>query len=316
MKRTALLAAITFTFVPLYAQASGTDASSPVASGHGVVIERSDLANELRIIPEDQRREILETPEAGRDLIHQMYFRGRMAVVAEEQGYTEEELVRAQIKRLKERLYREIVPRRFVEQLDLPDFAEAAREYYEANTDEFMVTEERRSAHILVRAPDDEDKARRRDHAEDLLEQAKAGADFAELAREHGEDGTREIGGDLGFSRRGRMVEEFDDVVFDEMEPGDIQLVETRFGFHIVHLRDIEGGAPREFDEVRERIEDRLRGEYVEEELTAYLTSLGSPRDAEIDEGAIRAVIDEMRAELKGSLDDEDAVDEIIAPTN
>ncbi|WP_018649199.1 MULTISPECIES: peptidylprolyl isomerase [unclassified Thioalkalivibrio] len=311
MKRTALFVAVSLLVLPVGASATGTDDADPVASGPGVVIERSDLANELRIIPEDQRRELLENPEVGRDLIHQMYFRGRMAVLAEELGYADEEIVQAQIKRLKERFYREIVPRRFVEQIELPDFSDAAREYYDANLDDFMVEEERRASHILLRAPDDERKERRREEAEELLAKLRDGADFAEVAQEHGEDGTRQIGGDLGYFKRGRMVEEFDEVVFG-MEPGDVELLETRFGFHLVYLRDVEGGEPRAFEEVEERIKDRLRAEYVEEELTSYLTSVGSPRDAEIDDEAIVAVIESMREELEDQ--EPDVADELMVP--
>lgn len=312
MKNTALFIAISLLIFPLGAGATDSNEASPVASGHGVVIERSDLANELRILPEDQRRELLENPEAGRDLIHQMYFRGRMAVLAEELGYAEEDLVQAQLERLKERLYREIVPRRFVEQMELPDFSEAAREYYDSNLEEFMVEEERRASHILLRAPDEEQKERRREKAEELLAELHDGADFAEYAREYGEDGTSEIGGDLGYFKRGRMVEEFDEIAF-AMEPGDIELIETRFGFHLVHLRDVEGGEPMPFEEVEERIKERLLGEYVEEELTSYLTSVASPRDAEIDDEAIAAVIESMRDELESQ--EPDAVDALTSPT-
>ncbi|WP_026280572.1 peptidylprolyl isomerase [Thioalkalivibrio sp. ALE9] len=311
MKSTALFTALSLFVFPLGLAVADTDETQPVAAGHGVVIERSDLANELRILPEDQRRELLENPEAGRDLIHQMYFRGRMAVLAEELGYADEAIVQAQLKRLQERLYREIVPRRFVDQMELPDFSDAAREYYDAHLDEFMVEEERRASHILLRAPDEDRKEQRRDEAQALLAELRDGADFGDYAREHGEDGTRQIGGDLGFFKRGRMVEEFDEVVF-AMEPGDIELVETRFGYHLVHLRDIEGGEPRPFEAVEDRIKERLLAEYVEEELTSYLTSVASPRDAEIDEDAIVAVIESMRDELEA--EDDDPVEDLIAP--
>lgn len=286
------------------------DADHTLASGHGVEVTRQDLENELRLLPEDRRKEVLENPDAAQDLINQMYFRGRMAVLAEELGYTDEALVQARMKRLHERLFRELVPRRYVETIELPDLSEAAREFYDANPEEFMQREEVHAAHILLRAPDPEDKERRRDEAEGLLQKLNDGARFADLAREHGEDGSSQIGGDLGFFTRDRMVEEFSDAVF-AMEPGDIDLVETRFGFHLVELRDRQGGEPRPFEDVEERIKDRLRAEYIEEELTSYLTSVASPRDAEIDTDAVIATV----REAAEALDDESGDDGATMPS-
>lgn len=267
------------------------------------MVTRTDLKNELRLIPEDRRREVLDNPEAAQDLINQMYFRGRMAVLAEELGYTEEALVQARMQRLHGRLFRELVPRRHVEKMELPDFTEAARQYYENNSDEFVPKEEVNAAHILLRAPDEADKERRRAEAQDLLQQLEDGASFSEMAQKHGEDGTRRIGGDLGFFSRENMVEEFSDAVF-AMEPGDIELVESRFGFHLVEFRERRGGEPRPFDAVEEQIKERLRSEYIEEELTSYLTSVASPADAEMDEEAIRSTVEKAREELEGEADE------------
>lgn len=277
--------------------ASDADANPVLASGKGVEITRTDLEHELRLIPAERRQEILDDPGAAQDLVNQMYFRGRMAVLAEELGYTEEPLVQARMQRLQERLFRELVPRRHVEKMELPDFTEAARTYYENHLDEFVPEEEVNAAHILLRAPDAEDKERRRAEAEELLRQIEEGASFSEMAQEHGEDGTRRLGGDLGFFSREKMVEEFSDAVF-AMEPGEVELVETRFGFHLVEFRERRGGEPEPFEAVEEDIKERLRQEYIEEELTSYLTSVASPADAEMDEEAIRSTLENARGEL------------------
>lgn len=78
--------------------------------------------------------------------------------------------------------------------------------------------------------------------AEEVLAKAlEPGADFGALAREFSEDpGSAAMGGDLGYSRRGMMVPEFEQTVFDELEVGEIteNLVETAFGFHIIKKED------------------------------------------------------------------------------
>ncbi|MCA9793065.1 MAG: peptidylprolyl isomerase [Candidatus Eremiobacteraeota bacterium] len=82
-----------------------------------------------------------------------------------------------------------------------------------------------RCSHILV-----EDKAQ----AEKLLEELKAGADFAAKAKEHSKCPSGRNGGDLGRFGKGAMVPEFDKVAF-ELEEGEMSgLVKTKFGYHIL----------------------------------------------------------------------------------
>ncbi len=78
-----------------------------------------------------------------------------------------------------------------------------------------------------------------RQKAQDILEQIKAGADFEEMARLYGEDGTRETGGDLGWFGKGEMIPQFEFAAF-ALKKGELaqDLVETEFGFHILKVYD------------------------------------------------------------------------------
>ncbi len=63
---------------------------------------------------------------------------------------------------------------------------------------------------------------------------------FDELALEFSEDDSnKEKGGDLGYFRPGRMVPEFNNFVFDN-NAGDLGVVETDFGFHVVHINELK----------------------------------------------------------------------------
>ena len=71
---------------------------------------------------------------------------------------------------------------------------------------------------------------------EDLKTQIEAGGDFAELARKHSQCPSGKQGGDLGEFTPGRMVPEFDKVVFSA-PVGEVQgPVRTQFGWHLLEV--------------------------------------------------------------------------------
>lgn len=71
-------------------------------------------------------------------------------------------------------------------------------------------------------------------------------ANFADMARRYGSDGTKDQGGNLGAFRPGDMVKPFYDAVA-ALRPGEISMVETNFGYHIIQ-RPMYSAAKQEFD--------------------------------------------------------------------
>ena len=73
--------------------------------------------------------------------------------------------------------------------------------------------------------------------AEQVLAAAREGKQsFEDLAKQYGEDGTKEKGGDLGWFGQGAMIPDFEEAVA-KMEPGQISdLVKTQFGYHVIKL--------------------------------------------------------------------------------
>ena len=80
-------------------------------------------------------------------------------------------------------------------------------------------------------------RAAARAKAESLLVEIRRGGDFEQIAkRESMDPGSKELGGDLGWNRRGQMVPEFDRMMF-ALPPGQVSpIVETVFGFHIIRV--------------------------------------------------------------------------------
>lgn len=149
-----------------------------------------------------------------------------------------------------------------------------AQRYYNNNINLYQTPEQIRASHILLNLAGKDDAAVRT-QAEAVLQQAKSGADFAELAKKFSEDpGSRDTGGDLDYFGRGRMVPEFETAAF-ALEPGQISdLVRTQYGFHIIRLADKKAAVIRTFEEVRAQIEDQLRQQRATEQLAARAAEL------------------------------------------
>lgn len=144
--------------------------------------------------------------------------------------------------------------------------------YYEQNAARFGTKEERRASHILITAPtsmSSGDRAKAKAKAEQLLADVKkAPATFADVARKNSQDpGSAEKGGDLDFVTRGAMVKPFEDAMF-ALKKGDISdLVETEFGYHIIHLTDIKPAVVPPFEKVRATIENDVRAQQATQEF-------------------------------------------------
>ena len=83
-------------------------------------------------------------------------------------------------------------------------------------------------------------KAEARREAYRVLRLARGkGADFAELASTYSDGPSKNRGGDLGFFRRGDMVEAFNDYAFAK-PIGSVGVVETDFGYHIIEVQEKE----------------------------------------------------------------------------
>ena len=147
---------------------------------------------------------------------------------------------------------------------EVPVDEEKVRQYFEDHRGEFVAEQERRVRHILIPVEGDEDKARQQ--AEQLVEQLRQGADFAALAKEHSKDpGSAADGGDLGWVNRGVMVKPFEEAVF-AAKPGEITgPVKTGFGYHIIEVTDVRGGAEASFEQVRDKVEAAYRRAQAEE---------------------------------------------------
>jgi peptidyl-prolyl cis-trans isomerase D len=159
---------------------------------------------------------------------------------------------------------------------------------YNEGIAQYSTPEQVRASHILLRT-EGKDDAVVKGKAEDVLKQAKSGADFAALAKKYSEDeGSAKNGGDLDYFGKGKMVPEFDQVVFT-MQPGEVSpLVKTQFGYHIIKLVDKKPAATRTLAEVRQQILDQLAYETAHAQAADLAQAIASEvsKPADLDKAA------------------------------
>jgi peptidyl-prolyl cis-trans isomerase D len=139
---------------------------------------------------------------------------------------------------------------------------QALKEYYDTVKDRFTTQEQRHGRHILITVGDGVDDAAAKKKAEELTAKAKAGADFAQLAKDNSKDaGSAQQGGDLGMATRDVFVGPFGDALFS-MAAGEIRgPVKSEFGYHVIKLEQIEPGHVKTFEEARADLEADFRKE-------------------------------------------------------
>ncbi len=139
---------------------------------------------------------------------------------------------------------------------------EEMRQYFQEHPQLFSRPAQVRARHILIKvAPEagEAEKTLAREKIEAVQRKLKAGADFAEMAKEFSEGPSKTRGGDLGYFGRGRMVKPFEEAAF-ALESGQISdVVETPFGYHLIKVEDKREASTIPYEQAK----DRLR-QYVE----------------------------------------------------
>lgn len=131
-------------------------------------------------------------------------------------------------------------------------------------------------SHILFRPENESGEAQKAARARAAVAQQRlaAGEDFEVVARELSEGPTATKGGFLGTFRTGELDPDFEDVAF-EQEPGEVSdLVQTKFGYHLILVTEVDERASSDNDARRDLIRGELQEKAMERLLEQYLQTL------------------------------------------
>jgi parvulin-like peptidyl-prolyl isomerase len=166
------------------------------------------------------------------------------------------------------------------------------KKFYDENPARFEAPEQVRVSQIALNTFDpatrqplpEEKQAAKRKQAEDLLKRARAGEDFAKLAREYSDDPrAKETGGELTLARGNPGVPpEFESAAFSLHTNQISDLVTTQFGFHIIKLLETIPAHKVELAKVSDEVKEGLKRRELEKLLPDYLARLERENHVEI----------------------------------
>ena len=144
-----------------------------------------------------------------------------------------------------------------------PDIPEAKiKEFYDSGPENYARKETIEVSHILIKVeegatPEEKEKAYLK--IEEIRKEIIGGKDFAEMAKEHSQCNSASGGGSLRHIERGYMPKEFDEVAFTIEKNTVSDIVETKFGYHIILVTDKKSGGIAPYEEVRDFIKKYLQ---------------------------------------------------------
>lgn len=261
---------------------------SPLLATRGETeISMLDLHGRMMAIPEGDRAGVVSSPERLEKLIQDVltvYFladRGRAEGMADSEEFAAEVHHMLTV-RLAEK-YRE----QWIDERELDSYENQAREAYLTNPDRHTLPDTVTFKHILVRDFRDDAQAR----ARELMARLQAGEDFAILARSASDDpSVVQNNGHLPRVDITTLEARFAAGIA-ELDEGEMGLVESGFGWHVVAVEERQAGGPQSFEQVRDQLIQEARARHREQLLDRLMREAWQG-ELQLAEGAVAEILE------------------------
>jgi len=210
--------------------------------------------------------------DAHRKLLQDQFMeREALANKIEKEPLLDQKLTRAELNEFRKEM---LISRYFEKFLQQKITEEAVRNYYTANADKYQ-EHKVHVAHILVRTDrnmGEPERMAKLTSAQEAYSKIKAGADFAEVAKQYSEDSiSAKKGGDLGWLKEGAVDARFSKTAFSMEQDQISEPFESAFGFHIVKLLESPVVTKKPIKVVSGDIRYQLRNKAKDAELKRLL---------------------------------------------
>jgi len=162
------------------------------------------------------------------------------------------------------------------------------RERYDREKERYRLPERAHLREIIVLRPDNAAQAATaRQHAEELAQQARSGADFMLLAKTSSEAPTKDKGGDLGEVAKGELLPELDKAVFNATAGQIIGPIEAKTAWHIIKVEQRLPSEVPAFETLKEKLRKDVGDETWQRDYKAYIDRLRKDAFIQINEANV-----------------------------
>jgi parvulin-like peptidyl-prolyl isomerase len=260
---------------------------NPVVGKAGdFVLRDSDVGRLIGYQPPQAQKMLHEEPAQRAEFIRQLLLTRLVAEKARATGFDRRPDVKEQLGYVVDQfLAREYIDKVVAADVSVPETE--LKKYYQEHEKDFLVPESVKARHIFIEVPKDaspEVKGKARAKAEEVLARLRKGEGFSKLAKEFSQDAdTAAKDGELGWISPGKTNSgEFEKAVFSLKAGETSEVVETPFGFHIVKVDERREKRTATFDEAREYILNRLKGELVQKKTLEFLEKVSNEAGLEV----------------------------------
>lgn len=226
-----------------------------LATVNGQDVTDEDVALLLRSMPGASYDAL--PAEAKQQVLDQAIDRKLLMDEAVKSGVQNDAEFKKALESIKKEMSLEIWMKKEFDKIKISD--DAAKKFFDENSDNFMQPERVKARHILV-----ETEADAKNIIKELgnLKEDKLVEKFAELARKSSKDPGGQNGGELGWFAKNQMVKPFADSAF-ALKKGELTKapVQTQFGYHVILLEDKQPSKKVDFNEAKENIKGMLQAE-------------------------------------------------------
>lgn len=234
-------------------------AAAPMAKVNGVAIpaERAEV-----MIAEQKAQGTPDSAELKDAVREELIRREVLSQQATSKGLNKSSEVQAQMELARQAILIRAYLQDFVKNNPVTD-AEIQAEYDTIKSR--MSDKEYKARHVLVETEE---------QAKALIARLQSGEDFAEIAKESRDPGSKDRGGDLGWSNPSMFVQPFSEAMV-KLQKGKYTAapVKSDFGWHIIQLDDVRDTEAPPLDEVKQQLQQRLQQQKVEKHVIDLRTA-------------------------------------------
>ncbi len=223
--------------------------------------------------------------------VEQLYLTKALSHRARQENLGGEPADQARLQLMEDRYYSLLALNKEVSK-DLPDFEDVARLEYDSNKEKYQTRDEIEASHILIGTHNKKPKEALKS-AQEVLAKLNKGEKFAVLAKGFSDDPSVKINnGYLNRFGKKDIASQFWDAAFGMKENEISKPIKTRYGYHLIKLKNKYPSRQKTFDEAKQPIIEKLKKKYLQTKREEVFEGLKQDNQMQIDEVKLKAFVE------------------------